>query len=78
MKAGVYQKLVRSWSLTRTVSLVTDGCVWSLCLEGTQRTLVSVHTVTLYTLASLKHICQKDDSHFCELQTAQNNTEQNA
>lgn len=62
MKAGVYQKLVRSWSLTRTVSLVTDGCVWSLCQDGTQLTPVTVHTVTLYTLPSLEHICQQEDN----------------
>lgn len=32
--------------LTRTVSLLTDGCVWSQCTEETQLTPVSIHSVT--------------------------------
>lgn len=32
--------------LTRTVSLLTDGCVWSRCTERTQLTPVSIHNVT--------------------------------
>lgn len=32
--------------LTRTVSLLTDGCVWSHSAEETQLTPVSIHSVT--------------------------------